>query len=65
MTEQRPCTDATFDSSVKSSEINDMPDWQKQELDRRQLSHEANPESVFTWEEANRRIRRSSESPSS
>ena len=34
-----------------------VPDWQKDELDRRSKIFEANPDSTVTWEDAKRRIR--------
>jgi putative addiction module component (TIGR02574 family) len=34
-----------------------FPDWQKEELDRREANLRANPESAVTWEEVKRRVR--------
>ena len=34
-----------------------VPDWQKQELDRRKHNYQANPDSGVSWEDAKRRMR--------
>jgi putative addiction module component (TIGR02574 family) len=39
-----------------------MPDWQKEELDRRERDYAANPTPLVSWEEAKRRIREANES---
>jgi len=40
-----------------SSETPPVPEWQKQELDRRKKEHLRNPAAAIRWEEALRRIR--------
>lgn len=39
-----------------SQSLEVIHDWQKQELDRRQASYEANPEPLLTWEEVQANI---------
>jgi putative addiction module component (TIGR02574 family) len=34
-----------------------VPDWQMEELERRKIKLQANPESALTWEEVKRQIR--------
>jgi putative addiction module component (TIGR02574 family) len=34
-----------------------VPDWQMEELGRRKITLQANPESALTWEEVKRQIR--------
>jgi putative addiction module component (TIGR02574 family) len=46
-----------WDSIACTPEAVPVPEWQKQELDRRKAEHERHPESAITWEEALRRLR--------
>ena len=46
-----------WDHIATSNEPLPVPDWQKDELDRRKRNFEANPESVIRWEDAKNKIR--------
>jgi putative addiction module component (TIGR02574 family) len=46
-----------WDRIAASSEALPVPDWQKEELDRREENHRANPTPGISWEEAKKRIR--------
>jgi putative addiction module component (TIGR02574 family) len=48
-----------WEQIAESDESLPIPDWQKEELDRRKKNLEANPQSGIPWEEARRRIRES------
>jgi putative addiction module component (TIGR02574 family) len=45
-----------WDHIAQSPEALPVPDWQKQELDKRKTSYEANPSSGVSWSEAKNRI---------
>ncbi len=47
-----------WDHIAASKEPLPVPDWQKDELDRRKRNFEANPDSAIPWDEAKKRIRR-------
>jgi putative addiction module component (TIGR02574 family) len=46
-----------WDRIANSPELLPIPDWQKEELDRREANYAANPTPLVGWEEAKRRIR--------
>lgn len=46
-----------WDHIATSNEPLPIPDWQKEELDRRKRNFQANPDSAVSWEEARRNIR--------
>ncbi|MDH3716856.1 MAG: addiction module protein [Planctomycetota bacterium] len=46
-----------WDHIAASKEPLPIPDWQKEELDRRKRTFEANPESVIPWQDAKKQIR--------
>lgn len=46
-----------WDHIAASKEPLPVPDWQKDELDRRKRNFEANPESAVRWEDAKNQIR--------
>ncbi len=46
-----------WDDLGDASESLPIPQWQKDELARRETSHAANPDAAMSWEEAKRRIR--------
>lgn len=47
-----------WDHIAASKEPLPVPDWQKDELDRRKRNFEANPDSAVPWEDAKIQIRR-------
>ena len=47
-----------WDHIAASKEPLPVPDWQKEELDRRKRNFEANPDSAISWEDAKKQIRR-------
>ncbi len=46
-----------WDHIAASKEPLPIPDWQKDELDRRQRNFEANPDSAVSWDDAKKQIR--------
>ena len=50
-----------WDNIAESPASVPVPDWQKEELDRREQSHHANPTSGIPWEEVKRHIREANE----
>ena len=48
--------EALWASLNQSPELIPLPEWQKQELDRRQAEYEANPGPLLTWEEVQANI---------
>jgi putative addiction module component (TIGR02574 family) len=48
--------EALWDSLDNSLEDVPIPEWQKEELDRRKASSRDNPDAGMTWEEAKARI---------
>ena len=50
-----------WDHIVESSPSIPVPDWQKEELDRREQSYKANPTHGIPWEEVKRQIREANE----
>ena len=48
--------EALWTSLNQSPELIPLPEWQKQELDRRQAEYEANPGPLLTWEEVQANI---------
>ena len=46
-----------WDDLAADPESVPIPEWQKQELDRRAANLKANPASALTWEEVKRRVR--------
>ncbi len=46
-----------WDHIAASKEPLPVPDWQKDELDRRKRKFEANPNSAIPWDEAKKQIR--------
>ena len=55
--EKLQLVESLWDQIAESPEILPVPDWQKEELDRRHERYESNPSSGIPWEEAKRRIR--------
>jgi putative addiction module component (TIGR02574 family) len=49
--------ESLWDQIAESQETLPVPEWQKEELDRRNERYESNPSSGVPWEEAKRRIR--------
>lgn len=49
-----------WDSIAAAPEEVPVPDWQKEELDRRKAEYLKHPESAVPWPEAKERIRRRS-----
>ena len=48
--------EALWTSLNQSPELIPLPEWQKQELDRRQAEYEANPGPLLSWEEVQANI---------
>ena len=48
--------EALWDSLENTLDDLPVPDWQKQELDRRKAAHEKDPSSALTWPDAKARI---------
>lgn len=46
-----------WDHIAASKEPLPVPDWQKDELDRRKRNFEANPDSAIPWDDAKNQIR--------
>jgi putative addiction module component (TIGR02574 family) len=49
--------EALWDDIASSPESLPIPEWHKEELDRRKAELDANPGSTIPWEEAKRQIR--------
>lgn len=47
-----------WDSIAAVPESVPVPDWQKEELDRREAEHRKNPDAVLSWEEVKERMLR-------
>jgi len=56
--EQLQLVEDVWDHIAASKEPLPVPDWQKEELDRRKRDFEANPDSAISWEDAKNQIRR-------
>ena len=56
--EQLQLVEDVWDHIAASKEPLPVPDWQKEELDRRKRDFEANPDSAIPWEDAKNQIRR-------
>ena len=46
-----------WDSIPDSMEALSVPDWHREELDRRLAAADANPDAAIPWEEVKRRLR--------
>ena len=46
-----------WDSILDSMEALSVPDWHREELDRRLAAADANPDAAIPWEEVKRRLR--------
>ena len=55
--EQLQLVEDLWDHIAASKEPLPVPDWQKDELDRRKRNFEANPDSAIPWDDAKRQIR--------
>jgi putative addiction module component (TIGR02574 family) len=49
--------ESLWDQIAESQETLPVPEWQKEELDRRHERYKSNPSSGVPWDEAKRRIR--------
>ena len=46
-----------WDQIAQSTELIPVPDWQKEELDRRELENQEHPAMNLSWDEVKRQIR--------
>jgi len=54
--EKLQLVESLWDQIAESQDVLPVPEWQKEELDRRHERFEANPNSGIPWDEAKRRI---------
>jgi putative addiction module component (TIGR02574 family) len=59
--EKLQLVECLWDQIGASPESLPIADWQKEELDKRKQTYEANPGSGIAWEDAQERIRRGDE----
>ena len=57
VTEKLQLVEELWDQIAAAPESLPVPDWQKEELDRRKAQYQANPDSGMNWEDAKRHIR--------
>ena len=55
-TEKLEVIEALWESLSEMPEQLPIPDWQKQELDRRKAFHQANPTELLSWEDVQANI---------
>jgi putative addiction module component (TIGR02574 family) len=59
--EKLQLVEGLWDQIGASSEPLPIPDWQKEELEKRRKNYQANPQSGIAWDNAKQRIRRGNE----
>lgn len=57
LSDQLQLVEDLWDHIAASKEPLPVPDWQKDELDRRKRNFEANPDSAIPWDDAKNQIR--------